>query len=580
MLKEYRRYLRDYWKIAELHKGLFVLNLCTATLYKVFALAMPFVASLIVKYLTESNSEAAYTHVIILFFVYLGFQVCQFLNWRAYSINVNYSYRRLHDKLFKKLINIDDNFTREIKKGEFMNTINSDFICVGEMSDEISEMFATTLQILAVLVIVSFYNIFFMFLILIPLLAQILIRNHADRKMNYYWLKTRREDDNYSSFIGQVANGLEEVKTFHMLPKLTKKLKLINRRYDKYYKLQRESINLRDVDVYFTYYIFKAFLYILLVVFFMNGFIALDILILIVSYYETAFDYSNDLIDATNEIRLTDASVKRISKIFNYDPAEPYNFGRVSLENLNGKIEFKNVSLKIDKKPILSNVSFKVKPREVVAIVGFPGAGKTMLFNLLLRLRRPTKGEILLDDINVKDFSREIYTSSVAVANQTPFIFNTSIRDNLSFADPRIKNQIEACKTAGIHDFIETLPQGYNTILRENASNVSGGQKQMISIARTILTNAEVLLLDDITTSLDPNTATFVPKLIKNLKKDHTVIIITKKPSLMNLADRVIVMNQGKIEAIGKPDTLAEKSHTFRELQLTSSNSKEGAKNE
>ena len=97
----------------------------------------------------------------------------------------------------------------------------------------------------------------------------------------------------------------------------------------------------------------------------------------------------------------------------------------------------------------------------------------------------------------------------------------------------------------------------------------------MISIARTILTDAEVLLLDDITTSLDPDTATFVPKLIKNLKKNHTVIMITKKPDLMNLADRVIVMNHGKIEAIGAPDTLAEKSETFRALQLMSSANKE-----
>lgn len=575
MFKDYRRYLKNYWRIAELHKGLFALNLFTTTLYKTFALAMPFVASLIIKYLTEGNSEAAYTHVVILFFVYLGHQVAHFLNWRVYSWNVSYSYRHMHDKMFDKLTNIDDNFTREIKKGEFMNTVNSDFISVGEMSDEISELFTTFLQIVAVLVIVSLYSPFFTLLTMLALGVQVYIRNYADKKMNHYWLKTRREDDNYSSFIGQVANGLEEVRTFNMLPKLKQKLKLINRRYDKYYKQQRAAVNLRDIDVFYSYYIFKTFLYVLLVVFFMQGLFALDVLILIISYYETAFNYSNDLIDATNEIRLTDASVERISRILEYNPAEPYEFGRVSIEDLNGKIEFKNISLTINKAPILKNVSFKVKPREVVAIVGFPGAGKTMLFNLLLRLRRPTKGEILLDDIDIKDFSREIYTSSVAVANQTPFIFNTSIRDNLNFADPNIKNQISACKTAGIHDFIETLPLGYNTILRENASNVSGGQRQMISIARTILTDAEVLLLDDITTSLDPDTATFVPKLIKNLKKDHTVIMITKKPELMNLADRIIVMSHGKIEAVGKPNSLAEKSKTYRELQLISSSGKE-----
>lgn len=155
----------------------------------------------------------------------------------------------------------------------------------------------------------------------------------------------------------------------------------------------------------------------------------------------------------------------------------------------------------------------------MVAIVGEAGSGKTMMFNLLLRLFEPTKGKILLDNINIYDFSKEVYTSNVSVVNQKPFVFNMSIRRNLDFVDKNIKHQIEACKKAGIHDFIETLPDGYNTILRENGSNVSGGQKQMISIARTILSDAEVLLFDDITTSLDPDTAKFVPKLIDNLKK-------------------------------------------------------------
>ena len=152
-----------------------------------------------------------------------------------------------------------------------------------------------------------------------------------------------------------------------------------------------------------------------------------------------------------------------------------------------------------------------------------------MLFNLLLRLNKPTKGKIYLDHTEISEFSRAVYTSNVAVANQSPFIFNMSIRKNLSFVDPDIRHQIEACKIAGIHDFIETLPQGYNTILRENATNISGGQKQMISIARTILTDAEVLLLDDITTSLDPDTAKLVPRLIKRLDGERTIVMITKK---------------------------------------------------
>ena len=237
------------------------------------------------------------------------------------------------------------------------------------------------------------------------------------------------------------------------------------------------------------------------------------------------------------------------------------------------------MSLSINKQKILKDLNFKIRPHEFVAIVGHPGAGKTKLFDLILRLYPPTKGKITLDNININEFSREVFTSNVAVANQAPFIFNTTIRKNLSFVDPNIKHQIEACKKAGIHNFIETLPMGYNTILRENAGNISGGQRQMISIARTILTDAEILLLDDVTTSLDPDTAKLVPRLIEKIKNNRTIIMITKKPDLMKTADRIIVLDKGKISDIGTHEKLLERSSVYRSLQemrSPSSNSQGG----
>lgn len=570
MLKEFRQYLREYWKIAELNRWLFVLNIFTALFYKTFAIIMPFVASLIIKYLTEQNAEMSYHYVFVFFLVYVGYRLAIYIDKRAYSLNVNYSYLHMHDNIFNKLVNVDSKFTDEIKKGEFMNTINADLISIGEMGDELSELIATIIQIIAVIVIVGYYNIIFAALIIVSVIIYVFIRNRADKKMNFYWFKTRHEEDNYSSLIGQMATGLNEVKSFNMLPKLHQKLNRIQSRYSKYYKLQREQIAIRDNDVNFSYYAFQTLLYILLLVAFINGKIELSVLILIVSYHTTTINYTTSLINATNKIRLTSASVMRIQKILDYRPKDEFKFGRVSIEDLDGKIEFKNISLRADKKNILSNISFKVKPHEFIVITGFPGAGKTSLFNLLLRLRQPTHGEILLDDININDFTKEIYTSSVAVANQAPFIFNTSIRNNLDFINKDIKAQIKACKTAGIHDFIETLPQGYNTILRENASNVSGGQRQMISIARTILTDAEILLLDDVTTSLDVKTTAKIPALVNRLKKNHTVIMITKNPELMAIADRVIVLDKGKIEAIGDARSLFDKSKTYRALQFVS----------
>ena len=306
-----------------------------------------------------------------------------------------------------------------------------------------------------------------------------------------------------------------------------------------------------------------------------QGKIDISKLVLMIAYYESLINYINAFIESTSAIRETNTAVNRINTILNYNSKEIL-FGTVDTDDVFGMIEFKNVSLKIKDTEILHNINLKINHNEVVAIVGEAGSGKTMMFNLLLRLFEPTKGKILLDNINIYDFSKEVYTSNVSVVNQKPFVFNMSIRRNLDFVDKNIKHQIEACKKAGIHDFIETLPDGYNTILRENGSNVSGGQKQMISIARTILSDAEVLLFDDITTSLDPDTAKLVPKLIDNLKKDHTIIMITKKPELMKTADKIVVLDHGKINDIGTHKQLTQTNEIYQMLQSRKSPSKIG----
>jgi len=301
----------------------------------------------------------------------------------------------------------------------------------------------------------------------------------------------------------------------------------------------------------------------------------LNILILVITYHEKLGVYIDDVTSATADLREINTSVSRVNNILNYNSSD-YVFGDIETNDIYGAIEFKNVSLEINNNKILSNINLKVNHNQVVAIVGEAGSGKTSLFNLILRLNRPSKGEITLDNINIFDFSKEGYTKNVGVVTQRPFIFNMSIRKNLNFVDTNIKNQIEACKRAGIHDFIDSLPNGYNTILRENGSNISGGQKQMISIARTILTDCEVLLLDDITTSLDPDTAKLVPKLIKDLKRDHTIIMITKKPELMREADVIAVMDKGKIVDIGSHNKLINSNEIYQMLQSRKSPSRIG----
>lgn len=578
MLREYYNFIKEYLKLAELKAKYVIINVLSAFFYKGFSILLPIVGSLIVKYLTNGDSEMTYTCLFAFFAIYTLYSIALYINYRIYGFSVNYCYDRLTKKVFDKLVNVDNNFTRVISKGRLMNSINADIIDIGDMCDKIAELLMGILQIAAVLVIVAFCNFYLSLILVFFVFLYITVRNNADREINYYHTRVKVQDDKYSNLLTQIVSGLQEIKTFNMLPKLVNKLKVIQNKFTKFYSTKRYYWTIRNNDVKAITYIFRFILYIFLIYLMTKGSIEISVLVLIISYHEYLVDYIDDLIEATTTIREVNTAVNRVNDILNYDSKE-IKFGTIDTKDICGIIEFKNVSLKLKNKEVLHNINLKIDHNEVVAVVGEAGSGKTMLFNLILRLFEPTKGKVTLDNINIFDFTKEVYANNVSVVNQKPFIFNMSIKKNLDFVDKNRRNQINACKKAGIHEFIETLPNGYNTILRENGSNISGGQKQMISIARTILSEAEVLLLDDITTALDPDTAKLVSKLISNLKKDHTIIMITKKPELMREADRIIVLDKGEINDAGTHKELIERNEIYQMLQARKSPSRIGVFN-
>lgn len=575
MLKEYYKFIKDYLVLAELKFKYVFVNFLSTVLYKGFSLLLPFFASLIIKNLTQMNVDATYISFGLFILIYILYNLSLYLNYFIYGFNMNYCYDKMTTKVLKKLVSVDDNFTRVISKGRLMNSINTDIIEIGDMCDQIAEFFVGIIQIIVLLIIVAFINIYISIVFVLFAIFYLMIRNSADRNVNYYHNKVKVQEDHYTNLLTQMISGLQEIKTFNMLDKLKKKLYKIQDKFSIYYGKKRQYYTIRDNDVKTVIYVFRFVLYLILIYLVFTDRIDVSVLVLVISYHEYLVTYINWLISSSSTIRETNTAVCRVNDILNYD-SEDLKYGELDTKDIYGAIEFKNVTLTLNKKEVLHNINLRIDHNEVVAIVGETGSGKSMMLNLLLRLYEPTMGKIKLDNIDIFDFSKKSYSSILSVVTQKPFIFNMSIRKNLNFVDTNIQNQIDACKKAGIHDFIESLPNGYNTILRENGSNISGGQKQMISIARTILTKSEILLLDDITTSLDPDTAKLVPELIDNLKDNHTIIMVTKKPDLMKVADRIVVLDNGKINAVGTHKELIKNNEIYQMLQSRKSPSKIG----
>jgi ABC-type multidrug transport system fused ATPase/permease subunit len=262
------------------------------------------------------------------------------------------------------------------------------------------------------------------------------------------------------------------------------------------------------------------------------------------------------------------ASARRVFEVIDVgeDVKEPQH---PKILKVQGAIEFKNVSFGYDEdKETLRNINLGIEPSQKVALVGYVGSGKTTLAELVPRFYDVSSGSVLVDKVDVRDMELRSLRKQIGIVLQDVFIFSNTIKENIAFGKPDATEEeiIEAAKAAQIHDFISSLPKGYDTIVGERGVTLSGGQRQRVSIARTLLTNPKILILDDSTSNVDAQTETLIRKAIDELLKGRTALIITQRASTCKSADKVVVMEKGRIVAEGTHSELVSSNESYRRL--------------
>ena len=241
----------------------------------------------------------------------------------------------------------------------------------------------------------------------------------------------------------------------------------------------------------------------------------------------------------------------------------------VELPSVKGEVVFENVSFSYDgSEEVLRDVSLRVAPGEIVALMGFVGSGKTTLAELVPRFYDVTAGRLAVDGHDVRSVSLNSLRRQVGIVFQDVFVFSDTIRNNIAFGKPEATDgEVEAAaKAAQIHDYIVSLPDGYQTMVGERGLTLSGGQRQRVTIARTLLTDPGILILDDSTSNVDAETEVLIRSAIEALLKGRTALIITQRASTCQAADKVVVMEKGRIAAVGTHDELMPSSATYRQL--------------
>ena len=272
--------------------------------------------------------------------------------------------------------------------------------------------------------------------------------------------------------------------------------------------------------------------------------------------------------DRFNNIQRGIVGAERVLGVMDEDFALP-NEGTVMKDHFDGKIEFKDVYFSYDEnQEVLKGISFKVNPGETVAIVGATGAGKSTIISLITRLYDINSGKILLDDVALKDYELYNLRSHIGVVLQDVFLFHGTIFENLTFGDESITlEKIKAvAKDIEVDEFIESLPGGYDYVVRERGSSISLGQRQLLSFLRAYLSDPKILILDEATSSIDHQSEKLIQRATEKITKNRTSIIIAHRLSTIEKADKIIVMEKGRIVEEGKHLELLDKNGYYSTL--------------
>ena len=537
-------------------------------LYNLATLLPPIATSGIIAVLTDRGSFTAIWFYVVLYLVFYFFQFA-FLEWnyRVYVDLSHHYYNTVQQELFEHIAE-NDGILEKIGKGKITDTCSEDVSYIVYAVDQAADSLTGIIQLIVVFFIFAANNIIAAIAALLIDLLYLHLMDKNSKMVAKYYEGTRKYQDKIIDVLNQMLGSLKQVKSLNIMPNLTKRLDKSRKSYDQQYDKKYVYMTSRYCRIPMVVYVGKILLYIFLSYLVLDDKMTIDKLVLLISYFETVISSTDLVLEQFLNLSHNEVRINRIKHILNFtNETSDMEYGDVDNDYINGVVTFDHVNYDLKDKKILKNVSFKALPNEMTAIVGHPGAGKTTIINLLYRLNRVKSGAILIDDESIYNYTKKVYSSNVSGVFQKSFAFKMSIKDNLALVDADMKHQEAALKRVGIYKEIEKLPYGINTIIDEENPILSDGQLKKLAIARALLSKAEILLFDEVTSNIDPASTADVINILKDLKEDHTIIIITHKAEIMKMADQIVVLDHGKVSAKGRNAEVFEKSALYRELQ-------------
>ena len=534
------------------------------------------ISRIIFSLLPEMKIENLFWILIDIGFVYLFISffrgTFQFISGTLSAASTEKAIKKLKDKLFSHIQRLPLEFFSKHPTGEIVQR------CTGDV--ETIRKFASMHVVEVMRMTALFFGAFFMMasidltyaLIAIAVFPIITLGSmYFFRMESKVWTEHEKRQDKLTSIVQENLSGIRVVKAFAKeqfeIDKFTKQ-NVEKRRWG--LKLLRlHSIFWPSSDMFvhlqITVSIFMGAFFVL------SNNITLGQYIAFFTYAQIVMWPMRRIPQLVSEMGMTSVAIARIYSILNY-PCEEYNDGETKVSSIKGEIEFENVSFRYDKNEkeyLLKNVSFRIKSGEKIALLGPTGSGKSTIISLLQRFYEHETGTIKIDGVDIRNYSKQFVRDRIGVVLQKPFLFSTSIKDNIAYVKPdtHLDEVKESAKIASIQGIIEeNFPESYDTLVGEKGVTLSGGQKQRVTIARTLLKNPDVLVLDDSTSSVDTETEYEIQKALRKRTHNKTTIIIAHRITSIQDCDRIIVLDKGRVIESGTHEELINNKGFYKKI--------------
>ena len=556
------------------YKGLSILALLFILMTSIVATAIPLLAQYYIdNYITKNIAKAGLYILIIYFGLFILRVVFTFLGEYYFAKVAHSIVRDLRNDSFANLQKLGMSYFDKTPVGSVVSRLTNDTQAVADMFGTIFSSFRNTILMfvvtLSAMIALSWQLTIYMILFIPVMVGSVYLYQKLSSRLVEI---SRAKISEMNTKLSESIEGMKIIQAFNQEQRLIDEFGEVNNEHLRYYtkSLKVDSLLLRPAMA-----LFKVLAYGVIVMYFGLSFESAGFTAgLIYAFIQYTNQLFNPLIELMQNFSILQTSIISAGRVFTlidneeYEPEQKESDHKIS----RGDIEFKNVSFSYDgKRDVLKNISFSVKNGESIAFVGATGSGKSSIMNLFLRFYDYDRGEILIDGVNIKDYSSKELRNSVGLVLQDPFLYHGTVESNIKMYNESLTREdvIEAAKFVDAHNFIDKLEDKYDSLVTERGSTFSSGERQLLTFARTIASKPKILILDEATANIDSETEELIQHSLEKMRKGRTTIAIAHRLSTIQDSNCIYVLDKGEIIESGTHDELiARKGNYYKMYQL------------